>query len=96
MHQSDDFVVLKMFIRAGEETSLHKHLERDEVFTVLKGKGTLVLGGRKVPFRAGRVLVVEKGKEHRWFADEDVELIEVTKQPMGDLVRLEDRYGRAT
>lgn len=95
LHESDDLVVLRMFLKAGEETSLHKHLKRNETFTVLKGRGTLALGGRRIPFGEGEVLVVEKGKEHRWFADEDTELIEVTKQPMSDSVRLDDKYGRA-
>lgn len=35
LHESDDLVVLRMFLKAGEETSLHKHLKRDEMFTVL-------------------------------------------------------------
>jgi hypothetical protein len=39
---------------------------------------------------------VRKGELHKWIASKDLEVIEVTSQPLSDLVRVEDKYGRAT
>jgi len=94
LYETADFIVLRMFIKKGEETSLHKHPNRDEYFIILKGKGHLLLGKRKKPIKKGEMIHIKKGLEHLWMADEDLEIIEVTTPPLNDLVRLEDKYGR--
>jgi mannose-6-phosphate isomerase-like protein (cupin superfamily) len=94
LYENSDLVVLKLFIKKGEETSLHKHLDRDEYFIVLRGKGHLLCGGRKVSLRKGKMIRVKREAEHRWVANEDLVMIEVTTPPLNDLVRIKDKYGR--
>jgi quercetin dioxygenase-like cupin family protein len=94
LYENPELVVLKLFIKKGEETSLHKHLERDEYLIVRRGKGHLLCGGRKIPIREGKMICVKRGIEHRWVADEDLIMIEVTTPPLNDLVRVKDKYGR--
>jgi len=94
LYETSDFVVLRMFIKKGEETSLHKHLNRDEYFIIVRGIGSLFLGKRRTPIKKGKMIHIRKGQEHLWMADEDLEIIEVTTPPLNDLVRIEDKYGR--
>ena len=94
--ETQNYVVLRMFIKRGEETSLHRHIKRDEHFIVVKGKGLLIRNGANVPIKEWDVISVKRGELHKWVAYEDLEVIEVTSQPLNDLVRVEDRYGRAT
>jgi len=93
--EAENYAVLRMFIRKGEETSLHKHVERDEHFIVVRGRGLLIRNGARVPMREWDVISVRRGELHKWVACEDLEIIEVTSQPLSDLVRVEDKYGRA-
>ena len=93
--EAESYVVLRMFIRKGEETSLHKHVERDEHFIVVRGKGFLIRDGARIPIREWDVISVRRGELHKWVACEDLEVIEVTPQPLSDLVRVRDKYGRA-
>jgi mannose-6-phosphate isomerase-like protein (cupin superfamily) len=46
--------------------------QRDEVYVVLSGTGTFVLGGRRQPFAPGEVLFAPAGAEHRFegFSDD--------------------------
>ena len=94
--EAENYVVLRMFIRRGEETSLHKHLERDEYFIVVRGNGFLIRSGVRIPIREWDVISVRRGELHKWVACEDLEVIEVTTHPLSDVVRIEDKYGRAT
>jgi mannose-6-phosphate isomerase-like protein (cupin superfamily) len=96
LYETDDFVVLKLFIRKGEETSLHKHSRRNEYFVVIKGDGCLLCDGLMTKVRRGTAVIVRRGREHRWIAGEhNIEIVEVTTPPLSDLLRLKDRYGRA-
>lgn len=92
--ETRDCVVLRMFIKKGEETSLHRHIKRDEHFLVVKGRGLLIRNGAKVPIKEGDVISVKREELHKWMAHEDLEIIEITSQPLNDLVRVEDKYGR--
>ena len=93
--ETEKYVVLRMFIRKGEETSSHKHVERDEHFIVVSGDGFLIRNGVGIPIREWDVVSVKRGELHKWMAREDLEVIEVTTHPLSDLVRVEDKYGRA-
>ena len=38
---------------------------------------------------------MRKGELHKWVACEDLEVIEVTTHPLTDVLRVEDKHGRA-
>ncbi len=94
LYETNNFIVLRMSLKKGEETSLHKHLRRDELFIVLNGKGYLLCNGKKISVKPGKVIIVESKKDHRWKADEDLDMVEVTVPPLTDLIRIKDKYGR--
>jgi mannose-6-phosphate isomerase-like protein (cupin superfamily) len=89
-----------LFVRAGEQLSLQLHRSKDEVIYVHEGEIELEIGdegsgreSRSIP--AGRAYRLRPGVVHRWRALEDSVILEVSTPEIDDVVRLEDRYGRA-
>jgi mannose-6-phosphate isomerase-like protein (cupin superfamily) len=89
-----------LFIRAGEELSLQFHKEKDETIYVQSGRVELEMGdpGKPVDREVvgpGRAFHLPRGTVHRMRALEDTTVLEVSTPELDDVVRLEDRYGRA-
>ena len=90
-----------LFVKAGESLSLQFHREKDESWLVHSGRAQLELGapGDKTPnsevFGAGAAFHIPPGTVHRVTALEDTTILEVSTPQLEDVVRLEDRYGRA-
>jgi mannose-6-phosphate isomerase-like protein (cupin superfamily) len=98
--RTDHYVGKILHVRAGEALSLQYHEVKDETVMVLSGRlcfesftegetpNTRVLTPRE-PFR------ISPGLRHRMTALEDTDVLEVSTPELDDVVRLEDRYGRA-
>jgi mannose-6-phosphate isomerase len=89
-----------IFIRGGEQLSLQFHREKDETIYVQSGRVEFEIGepGKPVDTEVvapGRAFRLEPGTVHRMRAIEDTTLLEVSTPEADDVVRLEDRYGRA-
>ena len=90
-----------LFVRAGESLSLQFHKEKDESWYVQGGRAELELGeaGQAVLsteiIGPGRCFRYRPGTVHRLTALEDTTIVEVSTPQLGDVVRLEDAYGRA-
>ncbi|WP_205687522.1 cupin domain-containing protein [Cellulomonas endophytica] len=90
-------------VRAGQALSLQYHVEKDETIVVVTGEAVLEHGGRDEPLasrtiRPGDVVHLPPGARHRITATTDLLLVEASTAAPGwqdDVVRLEDRYGRA-
>jgi mannose-6-phosphate isomerase len=97
---TDRYVGKILHIKAGEALSLQYHRQKDETVMVLTGKlkfeyfaegqepQVKILEPRQ-PFH------VTPGLRHRMTAVEDTDVLEVSTTELDDVVRLEDRYGRA-
>jgi mannose-6-phosphate isomerase-like protein (cupin superfamily) len=98
--KTDRYVGKILHIKAGEALSLQYHRVKDETIMVLTGKlrfehfadgeapQTTELGPRE-PFH------VTPGLRHRMIALVDTDVLEVSTTELDDVVRLDDRYGRA-
>ena len=90
-----------LFIRAGEQLSLQFHRAKDETIYVHQGRIELEMAapGEAAPHSeivgAGAAFRIEPGVVHRWRALEDTVVLEASTPDLDDVVRLEDRYGRA-
>jgi mannose-6-phosphate isomerase-like protein (cupin superfamily) len=89
-----------LFVRAGEELSLQYHEVKDETLYLQAGRAEIVVGGRTdaleiLPAEPGDAYRVRPGTIHRIRAIEDSTFLEVSTPELDDVVRLEDRYGRA-
>ena len=80
-------MTVKLHINAGRFMSYHCHHNRDEVWTILKGEGVVVLGERKRPIGAGAVVEMPAGVKHTIKAITDMDVLEIQ---MGDKISDED------
>lgn len=86
-------------IRRGESLSLQYHERKDETIYVYEGKLKVILevegGLEERVLDPGEALRFPPGTRHRMEALTDCALFEVSTPELDDVVRLEDRYGRA-
>lgn len=88
-----------LHINRGESLSLQYHEIKDETLFVVAGvlRLTIESGGdrRELTLRGGEAFHIPPRMIHRMEALEDTDLAEVSTPELDDVVRLEDRYGRA-
>ena len=89
-----------LFVRGGESLSLQYHRERDESWYVIEGHAVLEFGSvdgprQTVEIGPGDAFRFVPQTVHRVSAIADTRIFEVSTPELDDLVRLEDRYGRA-
>ena len=97
---TDRYLGKILHINKGEALSLQYHERKDEYQYVLKGEIDIELGGgdgmlTTHRMKAGDTLHITAGTRHRLTAVEDSDIFEVSTPEIDDVVRLEDRYGRA-
>ena len=86
-------------IRKGHRLSLQLHERKDESIYVLRGVLRLTLENEAgqleiAELAAGEHRHIAPGRQHRFEAVEDCDLVEVSSPELDDVVRLEDDYGR--
>jgi mannose-6-phosphate isomerase len=88
-----------LHINKGESLSYQYHRIKDETVRLLSGAMEMDLeidGMRsKVLLKPGDCLHIVPGMKHRMTAVENCDVLEVSTPELDDVVRLEDRYGRA-
>jgi len=87
-------------VNRGEMLSLQYHQEKDETMLMQKGQMDLQLEGEDgtmhtVRMEPGMCVRIRAGRKHRMVAIDDCEFFEVSSPEIDDVVRLEDKYGRA-
>ena len=98
--RTDRYVGKILHIEAGHALSYQFHRVKEETIYVLRGKLTLHVSEDDSPPRVlvlgeGDVFHITPGLRHRFEAKEVVDLLETSTPELDDVVRLEDRYGRA-
>jgi mannose-1-phosphate guanylyltransferase len=73
----DGSMTIKITLRAGHGMNYHSHDHRNEVWTVVSGKGYTVVDGTKKPVGPGDIVALQAGCRHTIFADTELQLIEV-------------------
>jgi mannose-6-phosphate isomerase len=88
-----------LHINKGESLSYQYHRVKDETVRLLSGSLDLEVeleGQRtKLSLNPGDCLHIVPGMKHRMIALEECDVLEVSTPELDDVVRLEDRYGRA-
>lgn len=97
---TDRYLGKILHVRKGEALSLQYHERKDECLLVVRGCVDTELGGddgalKTHRMREGDSVHLTPGTRHRLTAVEDTDIYEVSTPEMDDVVRLEDRYGRA-
>jgi mannose-6-phosphate isomerase len=97
---TDRYVGKILHIKAGEALSLQYHERKDETIHVLRGRMVFMVGEgeeelRREELQEGMSFRIQPGTRHRMEAITDCDLLEASTPELDDVVRLEDRYGRA-
>lgn len=97
---TDRYAGKVLHVKKGEALSLQYHEKKDEYQYVIRGAVDMQIGGpdgllttRRM--NVGDTLHITPGTRHRLTAVEDTDIFEVSTPEVDDVVRLEDRYGRA-
>lgn len=73
----EESLTIKVDMDAGEHMHYHSHEFRDEVWTVIEGRGRVIIDGMMQWIRPGNVITIGSGSKHTVIADTDLKLIEV-------------------
>jgi quercetin dioxygenase-like cupin family protein len=80
----------RLIIKAGWQCSLHYHKIKDETFTAINGRVLIEIDGERRQLVAGDSIHIRPGAVHRFSAQVDSELFEVsTLHSEADVYRLE-------
>ncbi len=100
--RTERYVGKILHVKKGESLSLQYHNVKDE--TIMLQSGRLLFETRPagqdgdlkaIEMAPGDVFHITPGTLHRMTAVEDCDIVEVSTPELDDVVRLEDRYGRA-
>ncbi|MCD8397889.1 MAG: cupin domain-containing protein [Lachnospiraceae bacterium] len=81
-------MTVKVSIHAGEHMSYHSHDYREEVWTVISGKGKAMVDGMEQVLRTGDVITIAAGCKHMVEAETDLDIIEVQ---IGEAINVDDK-----
>lgn len=73
----EEMVTKRICIHEGKNSTYHYHKLRDEVWTIVKGEGELILDNNVTRVKAGDVVHLPSGKKHGVRAISNLEFIEV-------------------
>jgi mannose-6-phosphate isomerase len=97
--KTDRYVGKILHVNKGESLSLQYHEMKDETLFVVSGELRLTIESqgdrRELALRTGEAFHIPPGVIHRMEAVRDTDVAEVSTPELDDVVRLEDRYGRA-
>jgi len=90
-----------LHVNRGEALSLQYHEQKDECLYLASGVLDLELGEesgelKRYRLKVGDTVHITPGTRHRITAVEEADIFEVSTPEIDDVVRLEDRYGRAS
>ena len=81
-------MTIKVTLNAGHQMNYHSHQHRDEVWTVIAGKGKTIVDGMEQNVNAGDVITMSAGCRHTVIAETELKLIEVQ---LGEAIDVHDK-----
>jgi mannose-6-phosphate isomerase-like protein (cupin superfamily) len=100
--RTERYVGKLLHVKKGESLSLQYHEVKDETILIQSGKLLFEVKGKDEPGELRRIEMapgdsyhITPGTLHRMTGLEDTDILEVSTPELDDVVRLEDRYGRA-
>lgn len=81
-------MTVKVSMKAGEHMSYHFHNHRDEVWTVVSGKGKATVDGMEQILRIGDVITIAAGCKH---TVEALTVLDIVEVQLGDEISVSDK-----
>ena len=100
LDEGEGFKVKRISVNPGHKLSLQYHHQRSEHWTVVQGEASVTLGEYIKQLKINESVYIPLKEKHA-LANEGEELMQLIEVQLGDylgeddIVRLEDRYGRA-
>lgn len=97
---TEDYAMKILHVNAGEKLSFQYHERKRESLYCVSGEGLAFIGPdednlERLVLEKNKLLHIEPGTRHTFQAITELELIETSTPEIDDVVRLEDKYGRA-
>ena len=73
----DESLTIKITLNPGHRMNYHSHARRDEVWTVISGRGYAIVDGIKTIVQTGDVVKMPAGSRHTIVADTELKVMEV-------------------
>lgn len=89
---TDKYLTKELYIRAGYQTSFHKHPRKDETMYIMSGIGYIEFEDHKEFFQKDDSIRIEPNVPHTIVAIENTILHEVSTPHLEDTVRIKDYY----
>ncbi len=70
-------MTIKITLNPGHGMNYHSHDHRDEVWTVIAGRGKTIVDGMEQPVSPGDVVTIEAGCRHTIIAETELKVVEV-------------------
>lgn len=73
----ENSLTIKGTLEAGQRMHYHSHQHRNEIWTIISGRGKTIVDGMEQPVKPGDVITMQAGCRHTIIADTKLQLIEV-------------------
>ncbi len=73
----DESMTIKVTLHPGHRMNYHSHEHRDEMWTIISGKGRTIVDGMEQNVQAGDVITMQAGCKHTVIADTELKIMEV-------------------
>lgn len=84
----DESMTIKVTLKPGNRMNYHSHEHRDEVWTIISGKGRTIVDGMEQLVGVGDVITMQAGCRHTIIAETELKLIEVQ---LGKEISVDDK-----
>lgn len=84
----DESITIKVTLKPGNKMNYHSHAHRDEVWTIISGKGRTIVDGMEQLVGVGDVITIQAGCRHTIIAETELKLIEVQ---LGKEISVDDK-----
>lgn len=85
----ENSMTIKITLKPGEHMNYHSHDRRDEVWTVISGKGKTIVDGMEQPIKVGDVITMAAGCKHTVIAETELQMMEVQ---LGKNISVTDKH----
>lgn len=85
----DESMTIRVTLNAGHRMNYHSHDFRDEVWTVISGKGRTIVDGKEKAVGPGDVVLMPAGCRHTIIAESELKVIEVQ---LGKEISIHDKH----
>lgn len=73
----EESLTIKVTLKPGHRMNYHSHERRDEMWTIISGKGRTIVDGMEQAVQAGDVIAMQAGCRHTIIADTELKIMEV-------------------